>query len=274
MLYSLGPHLAAVATLLPAAALSLWQEPRSDRPGWAVPALALLAALGPSLWVAVQFADGWHTGFSATLWVAIAASAWVYLVTALARPAVWALAPLLMGYLVVLGLLAAATGREPGAVLTVQGTAKTAWLVFHIVVSVTTYALLTVAAVAALAAFLQERALKRKRPTRLTRRLPPIADSERLSVRLLALSEIVLGCGVASGMAVEFWATGSLLVLDHKTLLSLLAFAVIGALLLAHHFAGVRGRAAARALLLSYLLLTLAYPGVKFVSSFLIGSGA
>ncbi len=274
MASSLGLHLCAVATLLPAVALPLWQDGRAaGRSGWAVPALVLLAALGPSAWVAAQLSGGWHTGFSATLWVAIAASVWVYLGAALITAAAWALAPVLMGYLAILGLLAAATGREPGAVLPLTGAGPPGWLVFHIGVSVTTYALLTVSAVAALAAFLQEQALKRKRPTRLTRRLPPVAASERLSVRLLALSEGVLGCGLVSGMAVEYWTTGTLLVLDHKTLLSLLAFAVIGALLAAHHWAGVRGRAAARSVLLAYLLLTLAYPGVKFVSLVLLQPG-
>jgi ABC-type uncharacterized transport system permease subunit len=46
---------------------------------------------------------------------------------------------------------------------------------------------------------------------------------------------------------------------------------VIAALLAAHYRTGIRGRRAARYMLLGYLLLTLAYPGVKFVTDVLIG---
>jgi ABC-type uncharacterized transport system permease subunit len=59
---------------------------------------------------------------------------------------------------------------------------------------------------------------------------------------------------------------------DHKTVFAISAFVVIGALLIAHFRTGVRGRRAARLALLAYLLITLGYPGVKFVSEVLINS--
>ena len=95
---------------------------------------------------------------------------------------------------------------------------------------VATYGLLTIAAVAGFAVFLQERALKAKRPTALTRLLPPMAASETLELRLLAAAEAVLALGLLSGMAAEHFLGGRLLPLDHKTLFSLAAFVVIGAL--------------------------------------------
>jgi ABC-type uncharacterized transport system permease subunit len=52
--------------------------------------------------------------------------------------------------------------------------------------------------------------------------------------------------------------------------LTLAAFVVIAVLLLAQRWAGMRGRRAARLVLLGYLLLTLGYPGVKFVTDVLI----
>ena len=73
-----------------------------------------------------------------------------------------------------------------------------------------TLAFLTVAATAALASFLQARALKIKRPTRLSRFLPAVTESERLFERLLILSELILGLGVASGLAMKWADTGSL----------------------------------------------------------------
>jgi ABC-type uncharacterized transport system permease subunit len=41
-------------------------------------------------------------------------------------------------------------------------------------------------------------------------------------------------------------------------------------LLVAHYRSGMRGRRAARVVLLAYLLLTLGYPGVKFVTDVLM----
>jgi ABC-type uncharacterized transport system permease subunit len=57
---------------------------------------------------------------------------------------------------------------------------------------------------------------------------------------------------------------------SHKTLLSILAFAVIGLLLILHQRTGLRGQRAGRLILVAYLLLTLAYPGVKFVTDVLM----
>ncbi|MFP5514429.1 MAG: hypothetical protein ACLGJC_15230, partial [Alphaproteobacteria bacterium] len=68
-----------------------------------------------------------------------------------------------------------------------------------------------------------------------------------------------------------YFEQGQLFRTDHKSLLSLATFVVIGILLLAEYRTGVRGRTAARTMLIVYLLATLAYPGVKFVSNVLIG---
>jgi ABC-type uncharacterized transport system permease subunit len=52
--------------------------------------------------------------------------------------------------------------------------------------------------------------------------------------------------------------------------LTIAAFVVIGGLLVCHYGSGVRGKMAARIVLLAYLLLTLGYPGVKFVTDVLM----
>jgi ABC-type uncharacterized transport system permease subunit len=49
---------------------------------------------------------------------------------------------------------------------------------------------------------------------------------------------------------------------------------VIAALLAARRISGLRGRKVARWALIAYLLLTLAYPGVKFVTDVLMGGSA
>jgi len=259
-------NLGAFLALLPAALMSFR---RQDGPDALFYALLALAVLGPVAWVAMQLGGPWHTGFAMALWTSIAATMALFLVLALATRHAWQLAPLLLPYLVVLAVAALVWRREPEHAL--LGTVPAGWLDAHIVFAVATYGLLTIGAVAGLAVFLQERALKAKRPTALTRRLPAMAESETLEVRLVALAEAVLALGLLSGMAAAHFLGGNLLPFDHKTLLSLAAFVVIGILLLARHRQGLRGRRAARLALLGYLLLTLAFLGVKFVKDVLIG---
>ena len=227
-----------------------------------------VAVVGPVADVAVELSGGWHTGLSATLWVTVAASALLFAGLSVGIREAWRLTPLMLGYLIVLAVIATAWTLAPASarVAIPVGT----WLLVHIVLSVAAYALATGAAVAGVAVFLQERALKAKRPTRLTAILPSIADAERLQIGLLAAACVVLGVDILSGMAVELVSSGRLMEFSHKTLLTVLAFAVIAGLLVLHHRTGMRGRRAARLVLLAYLLLTLGYPGVKFVTDVLM----
>ena len=89
-------------------------------------------------------------------------------------------------------------------------------------------------------------------------------------IKTLTLGEAVLTIGLLSGMALHISETGSLFSLNHKTVLTLTAFVVIGCLLFAHFKFGLRGRKAARLVLLGYSLLTLGYLGVKFVTDVLL----
>jgi len=173
-----------------------------------------------------------------------------------------------MPYLFLLCLVALAWQTVPSTPLGSE--APAAWLDAHILLAVTAYGLLTLAAVAGLAVYIQERALKARRPVALTARLPSLADCERLQIALLAATEAVLALALATGFAAEYFIGQEPRGLGHKTVFSALAFLVIGGLLLAHARTGLRGRRAARVVLLAYLLLTLAYPGVRFVLDVLL----
>ncbi len=226
--------------------------------------LLLVALAGPTAWALAQISGGWHPGFANALWVTIAASMAVFVLVVVFVGESWRLTPLLTPYLLLVGIIALVWQQvEPdGAGAATPGT----WVQLHIVLSVTTYALLTLAAVAGLGVMLQERALKTKHPTALTRVLPSVADGEGLQLGLLKASAMMLILGLITGMASTWIGQGVLLSLDHKTLLTLLALAVILISLFAHYRTGVSGRRAARYVLLAYLLLTLGYPGVKFVT--------
>ena len=93
---------------------------------------------------------------------------------------------------------------------------------------------------------------------------------ETLELRLLELTACILVVGLLTGMAVQYFDTGELLVMNHKTILSLATFVIVVILLAVRRKTGLRGRKAARVVLVAYLLLTLAYPGVKFVTDVLI----
>jgi ABC-type uncharacterized transport system permease subunit len=260
-------HITALAALVPAAILPWrWRADRPDLVYWSVLAVAVAGPLAATL---AQLGDGWSRGLGLALWLSISASAAAFLFAAAFLPQAWRLAALLLPYLIVVALLATVWSFGHPGHDSIVLRAET-WLLVHIAISVTTYALATLAAVAAAAVFIQERALKRKRQTPLTRRLPSVADGERLQVALLASAETVLGFGILTGLAVT-WVEGRGVPVDHKTLLSLLAFAVIGVLLFLQARTGMRGQRSGRLVLLAYLLLTLAYPGVKFVTDVLIG---
>jgi len=256
---------AALASLLPAVVLRFRVRDSRDSAFWLTMALAVA---GPAAWVAGQLDSGWHTGFATSLALTIAVTTLLFSGLAVTTRQGWRLTPLLMPYLAGLGILALIWQRAPERAI--DRTVPAAWFDVHVVLALLTYGLLTLAAVAGTAVFLQERALKAKHPTGLTRRLPAVAESENLQISLLAVSELVLAFGLASGMAAEYFERGRWLIFDHKTALSLAAFVAIGLLLVVHRFTGVRGRQAARGVLAAYLLLTLAYPGVKFVTDVLM----
>ena len=254
--------LSAIIALVPSSLLALRRDHRPDIVFWLV---LMVAVAGPLILVLVTMAGSWRTDLSTALWVTIAATMAIFAVIAVLAHETWRLAPLISAYMAALGIVATIWSQVPHQPMS-SATTGGGWIGIHIGVSVGTYALVTLAAVAALAAFLQERALKNKRPTALSRLLPSVADCEGLEVRLLILGEIVLAIGLATGMVLQYGETGTLLIIDHKTILTITAFVVIGGLLAAHFKSGLRGRQAARIVLLAYLLLTLGYPGVKFVT--------
>ena len=256
----------ALAALIPAAVGAWRPSSVSDRRFWLLTGLAFAGSAG---WVAWRFGGAWHSGLAATLWVAVAVSIALFAGLARFSREGGRLAPLLFPYLILLGLVATIWEHAPEESL--SGDAPSTWILIHIAVSVVTYGLLTLSAIAGLAVMLREREVRSKRRGVLSDLLPSVAGAEFLQVRLLVASECVLGLGLASGIATQFVETGRFFTLDHKTLLTLGAFILIGGLLTAHFRTGLRGRRAARLVLMAYLLVTLGYPGVKFVRDVLLG---
>src|SRR5258708_37420309 len=189
-------NVGAFLALLPATLASFRRQDGPDALFYAVLALAVV---GPVAWVAAQMGGPWHTGFAMALWLTIAATMALFLVLALTTRHAWQLAPLLLPYLVVLAVAALVWQSEPERPM--PGAVPAGWLDAHIVFAVATYGLLTLGAVAGLAVFLQERALKAKRPTALTRLLPAVAERETVGVRPPGLAGAHPDPGLLSGIA-------------------------------------------------------------------------
>ncbi|WP_051284451.1 cytochrome C assembly family protein [Nisaea denitrificans] len=262
---SLLLNMSALLALVPVGLFSLRSPQRTGGLFWC---LLSVAAAGPLLFVVVSVGTAWRSDLAMALWLAVCASLLIYLPLCWLRPEARGLTVLLVPYLFLLTLIATIAGAAPHVVLN-EGLPGT-WFSAHIAVALATYALLTLAAITGLAIFVKERALKLKRSASgIAPALPSVADSEKLQSQLLGAAVIVLLCGLATGAALQNYLTGHVLEFDHKTVLSLVTLAILAVLWLVNSRFGMRGRTVSRLVLIAYLLLTLAYPGVKFVAEVL-----
>lgn len=265
--------LSAFAAMLPAALYGLLTRDRGDATGaqfWGLLAVALAGALA---WTWTQFSGGWHTGFAASLWLTISATLLLFAALSAKLRDARKLGVLLLPYLALLALLALLWERAPERALAAP---LSPWAMLHIAMAILAYAFATLAAVAAVGVILRERALKARAgkgagTTSWLAGLPAVVEGERLQALLLLAAAIMLAAGIATGMATQIVEFGAWLPLNHKVVFSLVAFVVVAGLLVLHVRLGLAGRRAARALLAAYLLLSLAYPGVKFVTDVVIG---
>lgn len=265
--------LSAFAAMLPAAIYGLLTRHDGDKAGAQFWALLAVAVAGALAWTWTQFSHGWHTGFAASLWLTVSATLLLFAGLVAVLPDARKLGVLLLPYLALLALIALLWERAPERALAAP---LSPWAMLHIAMAVLAYAFATLAAVAAVGVILRERALKARAgraggATSWLAGLPAVAEGERLQTRLLLAAAIMLAAGLATGMATQIVEFGAWLPLTHKVVLSFVAFVVVVGLLMLHVRLGLAGRRAARALLAAYLLLSLAYPGVKFVTDVLVG---
>ena len=260
-------NLSALIALLPASLVAQRKIAARDTVFWLVLGVAIA---GPALLLVVTSYDGWHSDLSTALWTTIITSLLLFAIMSAVIRDAWRLSPLFTPHMFIFGLFAAAWATLNKGIAPVPTNTLSGWVILHIVASITTYGLITIGSVAALAAIFQERALKAKKQTRLVHTLPSLAGCDGIVMLLLGMGEAVLVIGLLSGMALEISDTGSLFSFNHKTILTLTAFVIIGCLLFAHFKFGLRGRKAARLVLLGYLFLTLGYLGVKFVTNVLL----
>jgi ABC-type uncharacterized transport system permease subunit len=141
-------------------------------------------------------------------------------------------------------------------------------LQLHAWLALLAYATLALAALIALLLWAQDRALRARHLSPWLRALPPLVQLEALLFRSLWVAFILLSATLLTGvlfvenlLAQHLW---------HKTVLSVLSWGVLGALLFGRWRYGWRGSRALKLVLVSMALLLLAFFGSKFVLELLL----
>jgi len=138
----------------------------------------------------------------------------------------------------------------------------------HVLISIIAYSLMGLAALHAIFLSIQNNHLHNHQTGGIVRLLPPLQVMEKLLFEIILTGFILLSAALGSG----FFFLENLFDqhLVHKTILSILAWALFAVLLLGHWFMGWRGRTAVRWTIGGFVCLMLAYIGSKFVLEFII----
>lgn len=258
-----GAPLLLAVTLLAGLAYALALVPASDArrwPGWALNAGWLMHAV--ALLVATTdggpvVGDGLRLGFASVLSFTVWLVVGVYGLEArwLAQPALRrGLAVTAVASLV---LVVVFPGEwHAGGV--------TRWSPLHWVLGMASYGLFGVAVFHGLLLDASEQRLRRAGPAAAGRGMP-LLTLERVTFRFVEGGFAVLTLALLLGLAEPSWRWG-----DRKTVLSLLGWAVLAALIVGRYVRGWRGRQATRWLYAGSLLLLLAYVGSRFVTEVIL----
>jgi ABC-type uncharacterized transport system permease subunit len=265
----LYPILAAV--LYVCAAGLLWRGLSAGKPllGGARTGVLVLAAGALALHAALLYSDLFQGGLNLGLTSAASLVAWA--VTLLFLAAVL-FQPIESLGVLILPVAAATLLLEwlwPMRHLTLPGASPVQ--AAHIVISLLAYSLLSIAVVQSLVLSLQERALHRRQAGGFLRNLPPLETMEHLLFRMIAVGFILLTLTLVSGVFFSDELFGKPLRFTHHIVLSIIAWAVFGMLLVGRRLYGWRGRTAVRWTLAGFTLLVLGYFGSKFVLEVLLG---
>lgn len=142
--------------------------------------------------------------------------------------------------------------------------ADSAWqLQAHILISIVAYSILTIAMVQAVLLAIQDHHLRNRQPGGFIRALPPLRIMESLLFQMIGLGFVLLTIGLIIGLLFldDIFARH----LVHKTVLSIIAWALFATLLWGRISLGWRGRTAIRWTLGGFVTLMLAYFGSKLM---------
>lgn len=167
-------------------------------------------------------------------------------------------------------LLGAAAATLTGLQVVESASEPRTWqLQAHILIAVFAYGLLTVGAIVAVYALIQDRRLHVGKLSTVNQLFAPLETTERLLFGITGAGFSVLLIAVLLG----FTFVDNLFAqhLAHKTFLSILALLLFGILLAGRRFAGWRGRRAIFLYLWGFAMLCLAYFGSRYILEEVLG---
>ncbi len=141
----------------------------------------------------------------------------------------------------------------------------------HLLISMLSYSLFTIASLHVLLMALLERRLHGGQLPLALQQLPPLLTMEALLFRIIAAGFVLLTFTLGSGIVFSEELFGKAMRLNHKTVFGILSWLIFAALLGGRQLYGWRGRIAVRWTLTGFLMLVLAYVGSKFVLEVLLG---
>ncbi len=141
-------------------------------------------------------------------------------------------------------------------------------LTIHIITSLLAYSFLTNSAISSIAVFAQEKNLKNSysKKSIFYQLLPSIYESEIITIRLLYATQIFLLLSLISGFFYSNELSLSLYIMNEKSIISILTFILIWALLVIRKIFGLSGKKIFNLVLLSYLLINFGYFGYKLIN--------
>lgn len=166
----------------------------------------------------------------------------------------------------------------PGSIVELQN--KSSLFPWHVAVAILAYSTLTIAAFHAVLMALQESRLHTHQGNAqggwlglAIDRLPALLTMERLLFRLIGFGFALLTLTVLSGVVFSEQLFGIAIKWDHKTIFTMLSWALFGALLAGRVWRGWRGKTALRFTLTGFATLLLAYVGSRFVMEVVLHRG-
>ncbi len=138
----------------------------------------------------------------------------------------------------------------------------------HIMISVIAYSLITLGACQAGLLAYQDHSIRQHHPGGFIRFLPPLHDMDTLLFQFLGFGFVCLSASLLSGFVYleDIFAQQ----LMHKTVLSIVAWVILGILLFGRIRFGWRGKRAIRLTLSAFVFLMLAFFGSKLVYEFIL----
>jgi len=270
--------LAAIAYAI--LAISLWRplsQGEAEARAGKVGRICLLSAIvlqGVALQQAMLAGNSLHLGLA----LAISAAIWLGMIVFWLESLFIRIDPLLLILLPVVAVVCALSAIFPESHAIAH--AGSDWLRLHLIIALSAYGLITVAALHAILMTALDRHLHRpvqgERSNFIMRALdsmPPLLVQEHLLFRLIWIGFTVLTLAVISGAMVSVRLMGVPFPLDHKTVFTLLSWLTFGGLLVGRHLRGWRGRIALRWTLTGFVFLLLAYTGSRFVLQVLLQRG-